>query len=75
MVCLIIPLATRFRRGGGLGILFAVGVGLGFSFFILDGIAVSIGELGAVWPWLAAWLPVLVFGALSLYLLAKSERV
>lgn len=75
MVCLIIPLATRFRRGGGLGVLFAVGVGLGFSFFILDGIAVSIGELGAVWPWLAAWLPVLVFGALSLYLLAKSERV
>lgn len=75
MVCLIVPLATRFRRGGGLGILFAVGVGLGFSFFILDGIAVSIGELGAVFPWLAAWLPVLVFGALSLYLLAKSERV
>jgi lipopolysaccharide export system permease protein len=75
MVCLIVPLATRFRRGGGLGVLFAMGVALGFSFFILDGIAMSIGELGAVFPWLAAWLPVLVFGLFSLYLLAKSERV
>jgi lipopolysaccharide export system permease protein len=75
MVMLIIPLATRFRRGGGLGMLFALGVGLGFAFFILDGIAMSIGELGAVFPWLAAWLPVLVFGLISLYLLAKSERV
>jgi lipopolysaccharide export system permease protein len=75
MVALVIPLATRFRRGGGLGVLFAVGVGLGFAFFILDGIAMSVGELGAVFPWLAAWLPVLVFGCLALYLLSASERV
>jgi lipopolysaccharide export system permease protein len=75
MLALVVPLATRFRRGGGLGVLFALGVGLGFSFFILDGIAMSIGELGIVFPWLAAWLPVLVFGLLALYLLSKSERV
>ncbi len=75
MLALIVPLATRFKRGGGLGLLFALGVGLGFAFFILDGIAMSVGELGAVFPWLAAWLPVLVFGLLSLYLLTKSERV
>ena len=75
MLALIVPLATRFRRGGGLGMLFALGVGMGFSFFILDGIAVSIGELGVVFPWLAAWLPVLVFGLLAMYLLSRSERV
>ena len=75
MLALIVPLATRFRRGGGLGWLFALGIGMGFTFFILDGIAVSIGELGVVFPWLAAWLPVLVFALLALYLLAKSERV
>lgn len=75
MVALVVPLATRFRRGGGLGLLFALGVGLGFAFFILDGIALSIGELGLVLPWLAAWLPVLVFALLALYLLSKSERV
>ena len=75
MVALIVPLATRFRRGGGLGWLFALGIGMGFSFFILDGIAMSVGELGVVFPWLAAWLPVLVFACLALYLWAKSERV
>jgi lipopolysaccharide export system permease protein len=75
MIALVVPLATRFRRGGGLGVLFALGVGLGFAFFILDGIAMSVGELGAVFPWLAAWLPVLVFGSLALYLLTTSERV
>jgi lipopolysaccharide export system permease protein len=75
MVALIVPLTVRFRRGGGLGVLFALGVGIGFGFFILDGIAVSIGELGVVFPWLAAWLPVLVFGCLSLYLLSRTERV
>ena len=30
MIALCIPLATRFRRGGGLGALFAIGVGVGF---------------------------------------------
>jgi lipopolysaccharide export system permease protein len=75
MVALVVPLSARFRRGGGLGILFALGVALGFAFFILDGIAMSVGELGAVFPWLAAWLPVLVFGMLALYLLSTTERV
>jgi lipopolysaccharide export system permease protein len=75
MVALTVPLATRFRRSGGLGLLFALGIGMGFAFFILDGIAMSIGELGVVYPWLAAWLPVLVFGAAAFYLLGKSERV
>jgi lipopolysaccharide export system permease protein len=75
MLALVIPLTTRFRRGGGLGMLFALGVGLGFSFFILDGIAMSVGELGVVFPWLAAWLPVLVFSCIALYLFSKSERV
>jgi lipopolysaccharide export system permease protein len=75
MVALTVPLASRFRRGGGLGILFAAGVSMGFSFFIMDGIAISVGELGIVMPWLAAWLPIMVFGSLALFLLSKSERV
>lgn len=75
MVGLCVPLAARFRRGGGLGLLFAVGIGLGFAFFVLDGIALSVGELGFVTPWLAAWTPVLVFAALAAYLTLQTERV
>jgi lipopolysaccharide export system permease protein len=75
MVGLCVPLAARFQRGGGLGILFALGIGLGFAFFVLDGIALSIGELGFIAPWLAAWTPVLVFAALAAYLTLRTERV
>ncbi len=75
MVALCIPLGTRFRRGGGLGILFAAGVGIGFAFFVLDGISTSLGELGIFPPFLAAWITLLMFGFLALWLYAKSERV
>ncbi len=75
MIALCIPLATRFRRGGGIGMLFGVGVGLGFLFFMTDGIALTMGELGFVQPWMAAWLPVLSFGAIALALGFRLERV
>lgn len=75
MVSICVPLATRFRRGGGLGWLFAAGVGLGFTFFVIDGIATSVGELGMVSPWLAAWIPVLLFACLAIYLMGRAERV
>jgi lipopolysaccharide export system permease protein len=75
MISLCIPLATRFRRGGGLGTLFAVGIGLGFLFFVSDGIASTVGELGLVTPWLAAWTPVIIFSTIALGFVARTERV
>jgi lipopolysaccharide export system permease protein len=75
MIALCVPLATKFRRGGGIGIFFAVGVSLGFLFFIIDGVSVSLGELGFVPPWLAAWTPVLTFGALALSMGLRTEKV
>ncbi|MEI7598385.1 MAG: LptF/LptG family permease [Aestuariivirga sp.] len=75
MMGLCIPLATRFRRGGGLGALFAVGVGMGFVYFIIDGISLTMGELGFVRPWLAAWLPILAFGSLAVVMTLRSETV
>jgi lipopolysaccharide export system permease protein len=73
MIALCVPLATRFRRGGGLGPLLGVGVGMGFLFFVSDGVAASIGEIGLVAPWLAAWTPIIVFGALAAGLVARTE--
>ncbi len=75
MISLCIPLATRFRRGGGLGLLFVAGVGLGFLYFVVDGIALTVGELGFVMPWLAAWFPVAGFGALAVSLTLRAETV
>ena len=75
MIMLCVPMAARFRRGGGLGFLFVVGVGLGFLFFISDGISTTMGELGIVAPWLAAWAPVAFFTAIGVVFMARTERV
>ena len=75
MIGLCIPLATKFRKGGGMGNLFAVGVGLGFLYFVVDGISVTMGELGFVTPWLAAWFPVIGFTALAASITFNAERV
>ena len=51
------------------------GVGLGFLYFVIDGVALTIGELGFVTPWLAAWLPVAAFGMLAVVLTLRAETV
>ncbi len=75
MIGICVPLATRFRRGGGIGALFAAGVGIGFIYFVVDGIALTMGELGFVTPWLAAWLPVIGFGAVAAAITLRAETV
>jgi len=75
MVALCIPLAVRFRRGGGIGVMFAVGIGLGFLFFIVDGISLTMGELGFVTPWFAAWAPVLGLAAVAGVISFRTEHV
>ena len=75
MIAICIPIATRFRRGGGLGLLFATGVGLGFLFFVADGLSLTMGELGFVSPWMAAWMPILTFGVVATALSLRIDRV
>lgn len=75
MIALCIPLATRFRRGGGLGVLFAIGIGAGFLYFVVDGISLTMGEIGFVAPWLAAWMPLCAFGLAAVVLTLRAEHV
>lgn len=75
MIALCVPLAVRFRRGGGVGMLFGVGVALGFAYFIFDGISLTIGELGIVPAWMAAWAPMAVFAGLAAALTLRAETV
>ena len=75
MIALCLPLAVRYRRGGSIAVMLGVGVAVGFSFFIFDGIALTVGELGIVPPWMAAWTPVLAFAGLAATLMLKAETV
>lgn len=65
MLFIAIPLAHKFKRGGGLGMLFTAGVGMGFAYFIFDGITLTMGELGILPPWAAGWMPPLIFTAIA----------
>jgi lipopolysaccharide export system permease protein len=73
MLVLCVPLSTRFRRGGGMGYLFGFGVALGFMFFVGEGLSTTLGEVGVISPWLAAFAPIIVFGAIAAAVLARSE--
>jgi lipopolysaccharide export system permease protein len=73
MIALCVPLAIRFRRGGGIGYLFAAGVAIGFAFFVLDGISMTLGEIGLMPPVLAAWLPMLILAAIAAALTVRAE--
>lgn len=65
MLFIAIPLAHKFKRGGGLGLLFAAGIGMGFAYFIFDGITLTMGELGILPPWAAGWMPPLIFTGIA----------
>ena len=75
ILTLCVPLGTNFRRGGGLGLIFVAGVGLGFAYFVGDGVAMTLGETGAIAPWLAALGPLLIFAAIAVGLLARTDHV
>jgi lipopolysaccharide export system permease protein len=75
IIAVCVPLAVRFRRGGGIGYMFALGVAIGFVFFVLDGISVTLGEIGLMPPALAAWLPSLILASVAAALTVRAEAI
>jgi lipopolysaccharide export system permease protein len=75
MLAICVPLATGFRHGRGVALFLAVGVGLGFSYFVLDSITLTLGEIGLVPAWMAAWTPILAFCAVAATLAFRAETL
>jgi lipopolysaccharide export system permease protein len=73
MVLLAAPVAQGLQRHGGLGAGLAVGVGLGFLYFVADGLLLTLGEMGTIPPMIAAWSPTALFAALGVSALLKIE--
>jgi lipopolysaccharide export system permease protein len=66
MILLAAPVAhSLYRRDRGIAAGMAIGFGLGFLYFISDGLVMSLGETGAVPPVVAAWMPILVFASVG----------
>lgn len=64
--CLAFALARRFDRRQGAGLLFLKGIGIGFGFIILNGIAVALGESGFLSPATGSFVPILLLAAIVL---------
>ena len=75
MIAVCIPLAARFRRGSIATYLLVGGVSIGFGFFVFDGLALTIGELGLTPAWLAGWLPVALLALLAMALYVRVQAV
>lgn len=75
MLLLAAPVAQARMRGASIGGRLVIGVALGFLYFITDGLALALGEGGAILPLAAAWTPVLAFASIGGSVLMRVERV
>ena len=63
-----IAFSMRPERSGGVAQGVAAGLVIGFSYWLLFALCISLGRSGTLTPMLSAWLPNLIFGSISAYL-------
>ena len=68
-------LAHRFSRNGGLSQKFGVGILLVFSYYVVIRIGLKMGENGALYPMLGAWIGHLIFAMVAVWMLYRSFRL
>ncbi|KQS02386.1 LPS export ABC transporter permease LptG [Sphingomonas sp. Leaf357] len=66
--------AFGLARSGKLFLRAAIGMGLGFAYFVADNFALAMGNLGAYPPFLAAWAPFLLFFLIGEAVLVRTEE-
>ncbi len=66
--------AFGLARSGQVLIRAAIGMALGFSYFLVDNLSLALGNVGAYPPALAAWAPFLLFLFIGETVLVRSEE-
>lgn len=74
MVLVGIPFSLRSGRSGGLALGVVCGIALGFAYWILSSIGLSLGHAGQLPPLVAGWGANALFMAGSLYFLFSGRR-
>lgn len=72
-ILLALAIAVKPGRKDSIARNLALSAVIGFSYWVLLGFCVSLGRADAIQPWVAAWLPNMVMGSLSVFLYAGSE--
>jgi lipopolysaccharide export system permease protein len=66
--------AFSHHRSGSSIVTLVWGITIGFAFIVVDNIVLAFGQFGSLPPIVAAWLPILLFGTLGLWLVFKLEH-
>ena len=66
--------AFGLARSGQLLLRAAIGMALGFAFFVVDNFGLAMGNLGAYPAWLAAWGPFMLFLLIGEAVLVRTEE-
>lgn len=66
--------AFGLARSGQLLIRAVIGMGLGFAYFVFDNAALAMGDFGGYAPFVAAWVPFLLFLLIGETVLVRTEE-
>lgn len=73
-IMLAIACAQVYRRGGGFGFVLLTSLAIGFSYFVIDNVALALGESGFVPPWFGGWSAKLVLASVVGSLVLRHEQ-
>ncbi len=73
-VFLGIPFSMRLPRHGGMAVGIGASLGIGFLYWVLFAITLSVGQMGVLPPFVAAWAANVLFAALGVFLLLRVEE-
>ena len=62
------------KRRGGMGVNLAIGIIIAFTFIFFDKVFGTIAEKSSFSPFLAVWIPNIVFGILAFIYLRNAKR-
>ncbi|POS01787.1 lipopolysaccharide export system permease protein [Flavobacterium croceum DSM 17960] len=74
ILTIIAVAVSSMKRRGGMGINLAIGIVIAFAFVFCDKIFGVLGQKSTLPPFIAVWIPNLVFGILAIYLLRNAKR-
>lgn len=69
-----VSLSIRKSRKGGMGLNLAAGITLAFTFILFMQFSKVFATVGNFPVWLAAWMPLILYGLIAAYLLKKAPK-